>query len=343
MSIILLSYNCETYVAAAVDSALAQDYAGPLEIVVSDDASHDGSFAVAESRVAQYRGPHRVVLNRRRLNSGSKSAHLNDVLPACTGELLVSFDGDDVAVPARVSSIVARFQANHRAQAVYSSFAHIDGGGRSVRPARVPRPPARTDPAEWFARVDAYAAGATLAVRRAVVDTFGTLDPELNEDVQLPFRAALVGDVDFIDRPLVHVHRHPGSFTADWQRYASLEQYRDRMLAGIDTATRARRSRLADLETAARRLPVQHERWERLRELVDRSFREAEMTRGLYSRSLTDRLRVLLALGRAGAYRDVLPQHAFLAVAPRLYLRYRRLRLGLSARESSLPARGAAP
>lgn len=115
------------------------------------------------------------------------------------------------------------------------------------------------------------------------------------------------------------------------------------MLAGIDTATRARRSRLADLETAARRLPVQHERWERLRELVDRSFREAEMTRGLYSRSLTDRLRVLLALGRAGAYRDVLPQHAFLAVAPRLYLRYRRLRLGLSARESSLPARGVAP
>ena len=340
VSAVLLSYNCEAYVAAAVDSALAQDYAGPMEIVVSDDASHDGSFAIAEARVAQYRGPHRVVLQRRRVNSGSKSAHLNDVFPACIGELLVSFDGDDVAARTRVSSIVARFQANHRAQAVYSSFALIDGGGRS---ARVPRPPPEKDPAEWFARVDAYAAGATLAVRRAVIDTFGILDPALNEDIQLPFRASLVGDVEFIDRPLVRVHRHPGSFTADWQRYASLEKYRDRMLAGIERAARARSSRLADIETAARRLPEQRERWERLCGLVDRSFREAEMTRALLSRSMTDRLRGLLALGRAGAYRDVFPQHAFLALAPELYLRYRRMRLGLSAREAGLRPRGAAP
>jgi glycosyltransferase involved in cell wall biosynthesis len=342
VSAILLLCNCEAYVAAAVDGALAQDYAGPLEIVISDDASHDASFAVAEDRIARYRGPHRVVLRRRRENSGSKSAHLNDVFPACSGELLVSFDGDDVALPSRVSAIVARFLTNRRAQAVYSEFVVSDGRGNGERLARVPRPPPGTDAAEWFARIDAYAAGATLAVRRGVVETFGDLDPVLNEDVQLPFRAALLGEVEFIDTPLVRVRRHAGSFTADWQRYASLEKYRERVSAGIDAAARARRSRLSDLEKAARRLPVQGARPDRLRHLVERSFLHAEMTRALISTSVLDRLRGLYALWRAGAYRDLLSQHSFLALSPELYLRYRRLRLGLSRSGSGTDHSGTA-
>jgi glycosyltransferase involved in cell wall biosynthesis len=340
VSAVLLTHDCEAYVADAVDSALAQDYAGPLEIVVSDDASSDGSFAIAQARIAAYRGPHRVVLRRRQFNSGSKSAHLNDVFSVCAGELLVSFDGDDIAVPARVSRVVARARASPDAQAIYSSFALIGAGGGISRRARVPRPPPGSDAAQWFARVDAYAAGATLAVRRAVVEAFGPLDPALNEDIQLPFRAALVGGVEYIDEPLVQVHRHAGSFTADWQRYASLHEYRRRMQAGIATAARARQSRLADIETAARRLPDQHERWVRLRSLVERSFREAEMTGALVSESASDRFRGLAALVRAGAYRDDLLLHAFLALAPRLYLRYRRLRLGLDAEGTATSMRG---
>ena len=328
---VLLSYDCEAYVGAALDGVLAQDYAGPLEIVVSDDASRDASFEIVQARAGQYRGPHRLVLKRRQFNSGSKSAHLNDVLPGCSGELLVSFDGDDVSMPTRVSRIVDRFVSNPAAQAVYSSFSLVTDGIRPARPARVPHPPPATDAAAWFARIDAYAAGATLAVRRTVVDAFGALDPSLNEDVQLPFRAGLLGDVEFIDEPLVHVNRRSGSFTADWQRYGSLDAYRDRMRAGLDTAARARRSRLADIETAARRQPQLHECWNRLRELVERSMDDAELTRSLASDRFRERLRGLVAVVRAGAYRGELYQHAFLALAPQLYLAYRRRRLGLTA------------
>ena len=327
---VLLSYDCEDYVGAALDGVLAQDYAGPLEIVVSDDASRDASFEIVQARAGQYRGPHRLVLNRRQSNSGSKSAHLNGVLPGCSGELLVSFDGDDVSMPTRVSRIVDRFVSNPAAQAVYSSFTLMGDGIRPARAARVPHPPPATDAAAWFARIDAYAAGATLAVRRTVVDAFGPLDPSLNEDVQLPFRAGLMGDVEFIDEPLVHVNRRPGSFTADWQRYESLVAYRDRMFAGLDTGARARCSRLADIETAARLQPDLHERFDRLRELVERSMDDAELTRALVSDRFSLRLRGLVAVCRAGAYRSELSQHAFLALAPRLYLAYRRRRLGLA-------------
>jgi glycosyltransferase involved in cell wall biosynthesis len=330
----MLTYDCEAFVAAAIDSMLAQDYQGPLEIVISDDASSDRTFAVTRDLLAGYRGPRRVIVRQRRANSGSKSAHLNDAFSACTGELLVSFDGDDVSVPTRVSLIVARFVANPRVQSIYSAFALMGAAGRRERRSRVTRPLPAADPAEWFARVDAYAAGATLAVRRAVVETFGPLDGSLNEDVQLPFRAALIGDVEFIDEPLVRVRRHAGSFTADWERYRSVRNYTERMVAGIETASRARIARRADIDTAERMLPASHLRWDRLRSVVERSFHEAEMTRALVSEAMLVRLRGLLALARVGAYKAEFAQHAFLAIAPHLYLSYRRLRLGLAAKKS---------
>jgi glycosyltransferase involved in cell wall biosynthesis len=326
---VLLSYNCEAFVAAAVESALSQDYPGPLEILISDDASEDGTHDVVKAAVARYHGPHRVVLRRRARNSGSKSAHLNDVLPTCTGELLVSFDGDDVALPSRVARIAARFQVSPRVQAVYSSFALIDRVLSRARRPHVPPQPPGGDSAARFAAVDAYASGATLAVRRGVVEAFGDIEPMLHEDVVLPFRAGLIGDVEFIEEPLVLVRRHAGSFTADWQRYASLERYRERVLAGIETAARVRLSRLSDIETTARRMPEQAARWERLRGIVERSWQEADMTRTLLDDSARRRLAGLLALWRAGAYREEFPQHLCLALAPELYLRYRRTRLGL--------------
>ena len=335
VSAVLLSYDCEAFVAAALDSVMAQDYGGPMEIVLSDDASHDRSFAIAERVVAAYRGRRRIVLRRRSANSGSKSAHLNDVIRVCTGELLVSFDGDDVSRPERVSRIVERFRANPRAQAVYSSFALVENGEWRRSSSSRSRLPAAAEPSRWFARVDAYAAGATLAVRRAVFDGFGPLDPALNEDVQLPFRASLLGDVDYIDAPLVGVHRHADSFTADWQRYCSLQTYRERMLAGIETACRVRLRRHQDIERAVQLRPQERESMERLHDAIEQSFREAEMTRPLVADRASERIRGLFSLWRAGAYRDELAQHAFLALAPRTYLRFRRRRLGLTRRRGA--------
>lgn len=327
VSAILLSYNCEQYVAAALESVLEQDYRGPLEIIVSDDASTDRTFAILEERLARYAGPHRIALRRRPENSGSKSAHLNDVLAACTGHLLISFDGDDIALPSRVSRIVARFAADDRVQAVYSSLLRIDEAGRPRGGASVSHPGRGDDASTWFARVDAYAAGSTLATRRTVIDVFGPLDPTVNEDVVLPFRASLIGKVEYIPEPLVKYRRHSGSLTADWQQFLSLASYRERMHTGLERANRARRSRLKDLETASAKLPQERARWERLRAAVEKSFREAEMTRELTSESFIVRMRALLALLGAGAYRDAWLPHTCLALAPRLYLRYKRSRL----------------
>ena len=323
VSAVLLCYNCEAFVAEAVESALSQD-CEPIEIVISDDASDDGTFGIVERAVSSYPGPHRVSLRRRGSNSGSKSAHLNDAFQSASGQILVSFDGDDVSEARRVRRIVDAFRESPDAHAVYSTFSLIDAEGRPLGAGKVPHPAEGEDAATWFARVDAFAAGTTLAVRREVVERFPPLDPSIHEDITLPFRASLLGGVRFIDEPLVRARRHGGSLTAELERFESIERYRARMLRGIETARRNLASRIDDLETIRREAPQRGADWAQLLEVASASMDGAERTAGLVDPSLQVRIRTLIRLLSSGAYRDELAQNVCLALLPGTYLRYKR-------------------
>jgi hypothetical protein len=330
VSAILLCYNCADLVAAAVRSLLAQDYAGPVEVIVSDDASSDDTFDLACRELADCRTDWTVKTFQRAANSGSKSAHLNDVLPRATGDILVSFDADDVSESSRIRRTVAAFEADPIVQAVYSSFSLIDKDGLPLGTGRVPHPPSNVNTRRWFAQVDAYAAGATLAIRRPVAEVFGPLEPDIHEDIVLPFRASLLGEAVYLDEPLVRFRRHAASMTADLDRFASLEAYRARMLLGIARARRHLESRHADLQTAANLMPQRAADFAGLRSIADRSLANAESTAQLVAEDFADRVAALLRLTRSGAYRDEWAQHAALALAPGAYLRYKRKSLGVN-------------
>ena len=51
VSAILLSYDCAPFIAETLSSVLAQD-AVPMEILVSDDASTDNTYAILERGIA---------------------------------------------------------------------------------------------------------------------------------------------------------------------------------------------------------------------------------------------------------------------------------------------------
>jgi cellulose synthase/poly-beta-1,6-N-acetylglucosamine synthase-like glycosyltransferase len=325
VSAIMLSYNCADQVVAAVRSVLGQD-CEPMEIIFSDDASPDSTFSVMQREVAAYQGPHLVRLRRRETNSGSKSAHLNDVFPLATGQFLVSFDGDDVAEPHRVRRILEAFRQKPCVSAVFSDYSYMDGMGRAGRKRRVSHPPPGTDARHWFARVDAYAPGATLAVRRDVVETFGPLDPAIHEDSVLPFRASLLGAVHYIDEALVRVRRWEGSLTTDRERFRSLNQLRSWLLQGIAHARRQMEHRVMDLCKAEQLGLVEPQDLEALRATVAGSLAEAEASACLASPSLLKRLRCFVTMAGSQNYRQHLGQNAFLTLAPALYIKYKQLK-----------------
>jgi glycosyltransferase involved in cell wall biosynthesis len=198
----VMSYNQERFIEHAVSAALGQDYPS-LEIVLSDDCSTDGSFSIMRQMASEYRGPHRVVLNRNPGNLGI-GAHVNRIMELATGELIIASAGDDVSFPNRTSRVVSEWTSRRRepdcisSMVITMSSSGIDLGLNEFRTHN------RWDDQAYVVRHGGYTLGAANAWTRRLWSTFGPMSPlVINEDVVVPLRASLMGGVCFIYEPLI--------------------------------------------------------------------------------------------------------------------------------------------
>ncbi|WP_225849064.1 bifunctional polysaccharide deacetylase/glycosyltransferase family 2 protein [Streptomyces sp. HPF1205] len=119
VSVIVPAYNESAGIEAAVRSLLASDH--PVEIVVVDDGSTDGTADLVESLGLP---GVRVV---RQANAG-KPAALNTGIAAASCDLLVMVDGDTVFEPGTVRTLVQPF-ADPRVGAVSGNAKVVNRGG----------------------------------------------------------------------------------------------------------------------------------------------------------------------------------------------------------------------
>jgi len=194
-------------IARAIASALAQDWPN-IEIIVVDDASGDGSVAVAEAAAASDK---RVRVLRHERNGGPAAAR-NTILAAARGAFVAFFDDDDESRPERVREqirVLTEYEAETGARLV---ACHAAGERRYtsgyLKPlaaigsqgSEAPQGPGmaeyllfnRLRPG-WF-----YGSGvptASLLARRETFAAAGGFDPALRrvEDVDFAIRLALLG------------------------------------------------------------------------------------------------------------------------------------------------------
>jgi glycosyltransferase involved in cell wall biosynthesis len=100
----LVTYRQERFVREAVRSVLAQTYS-PLQIVICDDASPDSTFDLLREEFRDYRGDHKITVNRNAKNLGI--GNFNEVMKFVEGELIVIAHGDDISCPDRVDRLVS--------------------------------------------------------------------------------------------------------------------------------------------------------------------------------------------------------------------------------------------
>jgi glycosyltransferase involved in cell wall biosynthesis len=93
VSVVVPVYNGARYLGPALESLLAQDYE-PIEVIVVDDGSNDGSGDVARSF-----GGVRVC---EQANAGPAAAR-NVGIAAATGEFVAFHDADDLVPPTRLT------------------------------------------------------------------------------------------------------------------------------------------------------------------------------------------------------------------------------------------------
>ena len=92
VSVVVMTYNHENYIAQALDSVLDQQAVFPLEIIVTEDCSTDGTRDVVRRYADRHPNVIRVMMSASNLNDNSV---LSRALTAARGQYIALLDGDD--------------------------------------------------------------------------------------------------------------------------------------------------------------------------------------------------------------------------------------------------------
>jgi glycosyltransferase involved in cell wall biosynthesis len=187
-------FNGGRFLAEAIESALAQDYA-PFEVVVVDDGSTDGSLRVARS-FPSVRSLHQA-------NRGPGAAR-NTGVAAANGTFVSFLDADDVIRPTKISSQVTYLDEHPSVGCVLTQQELRCDPGVTL-PSWVDAR-ATGDPGAEALPTGPPVAVASALVRRSLVDPVGWFDPtfRLSEDMDWLMRLRNAGvEIGILDEPLL--------------------------------------------------------------------------------------------------------------------------------------------
>jgi len=219
VSVIVPVYNGAAFLGEAIESVFAQDYA-PLEVVVVDDGSTDGSAELAEA----YDGV-RVI---RQLNAGP-SATRNTGVAHTTGDVIAFLDADDVWPTGRLTRLLDALASSPSLDVVIGQLEMVvaeNGTFRSLMPPQF-----------------GFQFGTAL-IRRSLFETVGLIDEDLrfSEDVDWFMRAREAGvQIGQIHEVVLLYRQHSDSLTAtpdddDFGLALALKRSLDRRRATNPTA-----------------------------------------------------------------------------------------------------------
>lgn len=127
VSVVMPSYNCETYIGEAIDSVLVQSYSC-LELLICDDCSSDATRDVIK---AYEKRDARVRLLENDKNSGA-AASRNVCIALARGEYIAFLDSDDIWLPDKLK-IQISFMEEHDSDFSCTSYYISDDDFRTAK------------------------------------------------------------------------------------------------------------------------------------------------------------------------------------------------------------------
>jgi glycosyltransferase involved in cell wall biosynthesis len=209
VSVLIPTYNRAGELPSAIESVLAQSYQ-PVEVVVVDDGSTDGTETLVRGRYPQVR-------YLRQTNRGPAAAR-NAGIKAASGRYIAFLDSDDRWTPRKLEQQIGLFRTRPDVGLVFSSVRFVNRRGRTVDERRYD-PSFRGRVAERILSFSEIVLS-SVVVRRTCIDQVGFFDEALMiaEDWDLYFRLAMDYPVDFIDEPLVFRLIHEKNLQHDFSK-----------------------------------------------------------------------------------------------------------------------------
>ncbi len=113
VTVVIPAYNYEKYLGEAVDSALSQDYASNIEVLIIDDGSTDRTGEIALSYGSRVR-------YHRKINAGLSAAR-NTGMELAQYDKVLFLDADDVLEPSCVRRLMQTWNETHPSPVVIGS------------------------------------------------------------------------------------------------------------------------------------------------------------------------------------------------------------------------------
>lgn len=198
VSVHMITYNHEPYIAEAIEGVLGQKTDFPIELIIGEDCSTDNTRAIVLEYQRQYPQLIRVLVPSRNVGMQVNGRR---VLDACRGAFVAFCEGDDYWIdPKKLEKQVAFMERNpnlsmtfHAARIVYA-----DGSGRSQTHRYRGR--SKVSPKEVVLGGGSFYPTCSAMFRRAVFDDYPVfLRTAPVGDAMMALNAIMKGDVGYID------------------------------------------------------------------------------------------------------------------------------------------------
>jgi len=119
VSVCIVTYNHERYIHDCIMSVIAQSNDVPLEIIVGDDHSDDGTSAIIKKLAKSYPDIIHYIRHPKRLGDGAKN--YQNLLTEAVGTYIAHLDGDDYWLPGKLKTQISFLRQNPLISAVYTN------------------------------------------------------------------------------------------------------------------------------------------------------------------------------------------------------------------------------
>ncbi len=215
VEVIVPAYNAASFLAAALDSVVAQTFTD-WRILLVDDGSTDATAEIAAS-YADRLGPKLKYIYQP--NAGLPAAR-NTAIRHAEGQYLALLDADDIWLPCRLAETLEVFARSTKIGLTYGFIDGIDPQGHVLSTFQTPSKHPEGKIARYIYMREIDLPCPSITFRKACVDAVGTFDESMRatEDRDLWLRIALRFEVALVRKVIAQYRTSPQAMTSDPER-----------------------------------------------------------------------------------------------------------------------------
>jgi len=204
ISIVLCCYNGQQFIKQQIESLLSQTYPN-IEIIISDDASTDGTVKILEEFLSEQR----IKLFFQPANLGS-SKNFEFAVGKAHGDFIAFSDQDDIWLPTKVEKLYAAIGESYL---VYcdSELINEKGDKLNKKISDLRRMYAGKDTAGFILFNVVW--GHAMMISRALLPLILPIPSGIPHDIWIAFRAATITGIKYLDLPLTLYRQHNSTAT----------------------------------------------------------------------------------------------------------------------------------